>query len=342
LSAVPTSLIDNPEAGSRHRRTPRNLVSLAAGLHVFPAYAEEAGAIDTVERDRPCERGLTALRAVAGMQTAGQASEDPVTRFVEYLRSALGSGRAHVAAQDGTEPTNPEVWGWRQSDGLGGHAGSWRAQGSRVGWVEDGDLYLEPSAAYAVAQAVAGDVGDTISLQPKTLHKRMHEAGLLVTTDQDRQRLTVRKTLSGSRRVVMHLSAHFPETAQPAHSAQTEDIHLHDGPVAWDGDAGDGVTNVPDLDLETAQPEQEMLTNGSAGPFGPVYQRGDGVDAEMQRLLDSGALADHAPVRLGPGVGIADVEKAVRVSLGEARRRGYVGDVARDRLAAILAVVVGA
>ena len=89
-----------------------------------------------------------------------------------------------------------------EGEGEGG-----RAQGARVGWLDGDDLYLEPEAAFAAAQRLARESGDAVPVGSKTLHKRLHEKGLLASTEAGRRKLTVRRTLEGQRRAALHLRA---------------------------------------------------------------------------------------------------------------------------------------
>jgi hypothetical protein len=52
---------------------------------------------------------------------------------------------------------------------------------------------------------MARDSGDSLPVGSRTLHKRMDERGLLRTHDRDR--LTVRRALQGTKRSVLHLSS---------------------------------------------------------------------------------------------------------------------------------------
>jgi len=81
------------------------------------------------------------------------------------------------------------------------------AAGPCVGWRDGADLYLEPHAAYRAAQAMAGDRGEALGVSVRTLSKRLHERGLLQSTDDARQTLTVRRTLAGRPRNVLHCPA---------------------------------------------------------------------------------------------------------------------------------------
>lgn len=146
-------------------------------------------------------------------------------RFLELLNSAIASGRAHIAGQDGKEPSAPQAWGWRQSSmGTGKNLrDEWRPQGLRVGWITEEGVFLDPDAAFAVAQTIGRDVADNIALTPKTLHKRLHERGFLKTKEESRGTLTVRRTIEGRRREVLHLSPELfiPEPGEPDQRANS-------------------------------------------------------------------------------------------------------------------------
>lgn len=87
------------------------------------------------------------------------------------MNSALASGRAHVAGPEGGEPTTPEAWGWREVViGAGDNERQeWRPQGERVGWIDGDDLYLQPDAAFAVAQRLSRETEDWLPASLQTL-----------------------------------------------------------------------------------------------------------------------------------------------------------------------------
>ena len=74
-----------------------------------------------------------------------------------------------------------------------------------MGWVDGEDLYLLPDAAYAAVQRLGQEIGDRIALTPPVLRKRLKERGILLTCETQRRMLTVRRTLEGQRREVLHL-----------------------------------------------------------------------------------------------------------------------------------------
>jgi hypothetical protein len=201
-----------------HSRTPTILANLEAGWSLLIRFARERKALTMKEAKALRDRGAAALKAVGAAQGQHLAANDPVARFVELLSSVIASGRAHLASAQGGAPPEPQAWGWRQE--RSGDTLVWKPQGDRVGWLDEGNVYLEPEASYTVVQKVGNDAGDGISLSSTTMRKRLHERHMLVSTDEKRGKLTVRRTLEGKRRDVIHLvpsALHSPKPAQSAH-----------------------------------------------------------------------------------------------------------------------------
>jgi hypothetical protein len=99
----------------------------------------------------------------------------------------------------GSAPEEPALCGWQCKP----NGRRWVPQGTRIGWVAGSDLYLEPEASYQVAQQLAG--AERLAVSEQTLRSRLRECGLLVSTDVGRKMLTVRRTLEGRPRQVLHL-----------------------------------------------------------------------------------------------------------------------------------------
>ena len=217
---------------AQHRRTPVIIADLALGLRYLLHFAHEAGAVSTMQAERLWEQGWQALGEAAADQQGHQAAGEPTSRFRELLSAAVASGRAHVADPEGDRPQNSDAWGWRVATVGSGdfEREEWRPQGERVGWIEDEDLYLEPDAAYAAVQKQGRDSGDSLSVAERTLRKRLHERGLLLSIEDSRSTLAVRRTLGGRRRRVLHLSTDFlsPHTDQP-----DQPDHEHKEPLRY-------------------------------------------------------------------------------------------------------------
>jgi hypothetical protein len=230
LKAEAAGLRDQTLTEDQHARTPGILADLILGLHYPLQFALSVGAVTEAERVELWRRGVDALAEAAVAQADHVAAAEPAGHFLRLLAAALASGRAHVTDPDGLEPEEPEAWGWRGKEYYTGTGPDdtrentdWTPQGRRIGWVDgaDGaaDLYLEPEASYAAAQELARDQGESLAVSQRTLWRRLHERGLLASTDPDRKRLMVRKRLEGVRRYVVHLAAkslYHPETAPTA------------------------------------------------------------------------------------------------------------------------------
>jgi hypothetical protein len=149
------------------------------------------------------EAGAAALHneaAKALKEAFGQAGK-PADRFPAILRAAFRSLSAHAADRRRGAPENAAAWGWRE---IG--PGTLIPCGPRVAWVDGEDLYLEPAAAFAAVQGLAErKTGRRLDIRRDTLIKRLHERGLLASTDGP-GRLQIRQTLDGERRRVLHFS----------------------------------------------------------------------------------------------------------------------------------------
>jgi hypothetical protein len=184
-----------------HARTPEIVSNLQAAFEVYLDFAVACGATGGAERDRLAIRCWDALREAAAAQAKHQAATEPTSRFLALLRSLLTSGRAHLEARGGGEPDRGHAsCGWRRDS-----SGKWAPLGDCIGWVDDDDLYLEPAAAYRVVQVAGRDVGEALAVTEQTLKTRLREKGLLSSVDDKRETLTVRRSICGSTKDVLHL-----------------------------------------------------------------------------------------------------------------------------------------
>jgi hypothetical protein len=195
-----------------HARTPEIVANLQAGFEMYLEFAVATGAIDSAERNCLASRCWEALRDAAAAQAKHQAATEPAARFLTLLRSVLTSGRAHLEARAGGEPDRaPGSCGWRRDI-----FGKCAPLGDCIGWVDGEDIYLEPTASYRVAQNAGRDMGEVLAVSEQTLKKRLHEKGLLASVDAKRQTLSVRRTIGGSSKDVLHIlrSSFLPEESE--------------------------------------------------------------------------------------------------------------------------------
>ena len=201
-----------------HARTPEIVANLQAAFELYLEFGVASGAIGPAEGDRLADRCWNALFEAAAAQAKHQGETEPTGRFLSLLRSLLSSGRAHLGARNGGEPDRaPGSCGWRHEG-----SGPWLPLGDCVGWLDDDDLYLEPTAAFRATQVAARDGGEAFAISEHTLKKRLREKGLLASVDAKRQTLTVRRIICGSSREVLHFlrSTILPEVSDGDEDAE--------------------------------------------------------------------------------------------------------------------------
>lgn len=190
-----------------HPRAPDNLASLEGGMKQFLDFAHRCDAIDEAKHRELLHCLRAALQEVANAQLEDSECTDPTERFLCLIRSALQTGKAHVATLAGHAPTLPsaQAWGWEQSF-QGGQA-SFCPQGTLVGWLSTDEkvAYLEINAVLAVVRANGDKSGESLLVTSKTLLKRLKGQGLIAQHDADRN--TYKLTVNGSRVNTLAISA---------------------------------------------------------------------------------------------------------------------------------------
>lgn len=187
-----------------HARTPENAANLGIGLAYFLRFALESEAVTRDEALKLLQEGWQAIGELAAEQAQYQDASDPVKMFIEFLSSALATGRAYVAMrEDGGVPPDARIWGWRGCDG------DWIPQGQKVGWLDDEDLYLDPNAARAVVLEISNRTDQQMVISPTQLWQQLNSKGHLLSTDIESRRQTypVRRTCEGKSQSVLHLCA---------------------------------------------------------------------------------------------------------------------------------------
>jgi hypothetical protein len=184
-----------------HARTPDIVANLQAGFELYLDFGVGCGAFNTAERDGFANRCWDALREAGAAQAKHLAATEPTARFVALLRASLTSGAAHLTERTGGKPQASAIsCGWRDEG-----SGNSRPLGDCIGWVDADDLYLEPIAAYRVAQKMARDTGEALAISEQTLKKRLRDKGLLASVERNRETLTIRRSIGGTTKDVLHL-----------------------------------------------------------------------------------------------------------------------------------------
>ena len=257
LRSQVSKLRETAASAGSHRRTPVIIADLAGGWSVFLRFAIDVGAGSKDQARNIYKQVWQVLQKAASEQARHQDATDPARRFLELLATAIASGRAHVESADDTTLQYSWIWGWREESR--GKDTVQLPKGTLVGWLhqyevvggkkpfegevaEKNDLYLEPESAYAVVQQMAKDSGTPITIGSQTLRKRLHEAGMLKSIDEARETLTVRRTLRGAVRNVLHLNADaVAERVREESDAKTDEPPI----VPEEGREADVVANDP-------------------------------------------------------------------------------------------------
>ncbi|MCC6958502.1 MAG: hypothetical protein IT301_01525 [Dehalococcoidia bacterium] len=179
--------------------------SIQYSLRTWFRFASECGAVDASREQELLARMDTALESAAADQQHYRETEDPVERFFQLLAASVAGGSSHVASARGGMPSpkhGGRAWGWSGDDFLE------RPVGRRcIGWVDHESLFLLPELAYVEAALMARREGHELGIDKSTLGRQLDERGLLISRDNSRQRLTVRRTLAGAQRTVWHVRA---------------------------------------------------------------------------------------------------------------------------------------
>jgi hypothetical protein len=195
-----------------HSRTPRIAADLIAAMKLFIAFALDTEAMSREEAAQTYQSCKAAIVAAAKAQAAHHAAENPVQRFLDQIGAALATGEAHLAHdRDGSShPPSPQELGWRREG-----AYDWRACGEKIGWTDGITAWLEPSAAYRLAQKLATQEGAPLGVNKDTLWRRMGEANALAMRSPGRN--MHEKKIAGQKRKLIALS--LPIGAERSESA---------------------------------------------------------------------------------------------------------------------------
>jgi hypothetical protein len=193
--------IDRENIGaSGHARTQDNLANLLMGLRVFLDFADDAGEVSPQVTQGFMDVATDAACALAELQAAIDREASDAQRFVELIRAAVSSGKAHIERSDGGQPNNPRALGWREVDMGMKNGPRAEAMGTRIGWVDGEELCIDPTASLSVIKALASGLDNHLGSSERAIAKSLREAGLLSRCDKGRN--TTKVSVLGARRSV--------------------------------------------------------------------------------------------------------------------------------------------
>lgn len=204
----------NPDVG--HTRTPALLGDLQTTITLFLAYALAHKALDQKGFDALSKLANDSILKFCYDQERHLKNADPCETFMDIIRGMLGGHVCHLKTIDGGIPAVALDVGWTLKEDSDVTAlKTYVRHGPTLGWInpESGELYLDAATSWGlIMKAARGQITATKS----TMIKRLKDQGILVRTDEVRQRNTVRVTCDGQSRNVLALSLQFVLDTQEA------------------------------------------------------------------------------------------------------------------------------
>jgi len=180
----------NELVGVGHARTPTMTARLIATATHFINWCLRIRAITKTDATNLIEDARRDILAAANTQLTYLEGSDPVQQFFTAIQAAISTGGGHFKSIHGGIPSNAAQVGWIEERSAADMP-YFKSRGPLLGWVDtEGDyLYLDITAGYNIARKHAGN---DLALSRQTLLKRLKEGGVLIRTDEARQRNTVR------------------------------------------------------------------------------------------------------------------------------------------------------
>lgn len=188
-----------------HTRTPSMIGRLIATGETVINLGLGLGYIDQKQADGFIEEMRAGILEAGNDQSRYLENADPVQIFLQALRQVLGAGQAHIRTMHGGIPLNATTLGWT-SEKSSGAAETYKSHGPCIGWIswDENEIFIDADNGYAAIKKVAGP---ELPLTKQTVWKRLKDAGMLLRTDDNRQRNTIRVTAEGHQRQVIAMVA---------------------------------------------------------------------------------------------------------------------------------------
>jgi hypothetical protein len=187
-----------------HARTPSALGRALASVAHFLEWATTVAKYDRKRQAELVQGSYAALRLVAESQTQYLQEVDPCEAFVESIAHILTAHIGHMRTKGGGIPSRPELLGWTAEQSTG-DLPTYKSHGKCIGWIDwDSDeIYIDITSAYSDIRKHANN---QMTFTRPTMLKRLKDAGLLLRTDDTRQRNTIRITAEQHPRNVLCMS----------------------------------------------------------------------------------------------------------------------------------------
>ncbi|MPZ14350.1 MAG: DUF3854 domain-containing protein [Chloroflexi bacterium] len=299
-------------AATGHARSPGQVAHLYLGLETWCRFAVEAGAMNVAEAEALLTCAWEVFVALDAQRAGDLAGDTPSARFLDLLTDGFASRRVYLETATGAPPADAAAWGWERRrfvDSLGDERFEWRHDpGARLlGTVDEDWLQLYPEAAYQFVASAARSGGQVFPVEPRTLLKRLDEAGL-IAIEPGSGRRTVNVWMNGHTRRVIKLRR---DAAVPSPSPENGEFGEGGERGAWNGES----THDPSLNSFPEMPGDEIM--------GKDFGEGAGTESRV--------LPDIPPIPRNPG-GMGPAESRGRVRIEWDGRAAYIIEVGGTRL----------
>lgn len=205
-----------------HSRTPSALGRSLASIAHFTDWCVKHMKWDRAKLTHYQKDAYTAMLEVAKAQAQYLQAVDPCEAFVESVNHILQAHIGHMRTKGGGIPAQPELLGWTREESSG-DLPTYKSHGKCIGWIDwdHDELYIDITTAY---NDIRKHANNQMTFTRPTMLKRLRDAGLLLRTDDNRQRNTVRITAEQHPRNVlcMSLSQTLAITEKPNGELQQE------------------------------------------------------------------------------------------------------------------------
>ena len=204
---------------SGHARMRDNLASLLSGIWPLLQFGKDRGDISDEEITRIKTATLTATTGVAELQMSVDQEASDADQFIEFLRSCLAMGIAHLANESGSYPCDHHNWGWKVTGSLTQE--KIEGQGPKIGWTFNEKIHLDMKAALSVIKTFSTRLGNYLGSSERAISKALFEAGMLAKHDKGRH--TAKVTVEGRRENVICLPVDLVMDIEEIEIKQSED-----------------------------------------------------------------------------------------------------------------------
>lgn len=187
-----------------HTRTPSALGRSMASLSHFLDWCVKHMKWDKQKLAEYQKAAYTAMLDVANQQGSYLQAVDPCEAFVESINHILTAHIGHLRTKGGGIPSKAETLGWTREESTG-DLPTYKSHGKCIGWIDwdHDEIYIDITSAY---NDIRKHANNQMTFTRPTMLKRLKDAGLLLRTDDSRQRNTIRITAEQHPRNVLCMS----------------------------------------------------------------------------------------------------------------------------------------